>query len=304
MQGAPPPGAQGSQARWTASRHQRRRSATRPPFREPLRAAQDRAQGRASSYRGGVGARWGRPPHGDKNTDPAAGVEGALTVKYTSTRSDMLGRTIRRATAAALVAGAFWAPAATAQTAPGGPVLVVTNPGDRFGDYYAEILRAEGLNEFAVANVGSLSPALLSSYQVVVLAPAGLSGDQVGTLLELGRRRRKPDRDAAGQRARRPGGPRRRRRRRGRRLHPDQHDLGPRRRAHQRVDAVPRRRRPPRARGRAADRLAAQRREHRRTRAGRDAAQLRRSRWPGRGVHVRPRAVGRLHPPGQPRLGR
>ena len=93
----------------------------------------------------------------------------------------MLGRTIRRATAAALVAGAFWAPAATAQ-APGGPVLVVTNPGDRFSDYYAEILRAEGLNEFAVANVGSLSPALLSSYQVVVLAQTGLSGDQVGTL--------------------------------------------------------------------------------------------------------------------------
>ena len=93
----------------------------------------------------------------------------------------MLGRTIRRATAAALVAGAFWAPAATAQ-APGGPVLVVTNPGDRFSDYYAEILRAEGLNEFATANVGSLSAGLLSSYQVVVLAPAGLSGDQVGTL--------------------------------------------------------------------------------------------------------------------------
>ena len=80
----------------------------------------------------------------------------------------MLGRTIRRATAAALVAGALWAPTASAQT--GGPVLVVTNA-DSFGDYYAEILRSEGLNEFAVANVGSLSPALLSSYQVVVLAP-------------------------------------------------------------------------------------------------------------------------------------
>ena len=33
---------------------------------------------------------------------------------------------------------------------PGGPVLVVTDPADNFGEYYAEILRAEGLNEFAV----------------------------------------------------------------------------------------------------------------------------------------------------------
>ncbi len=81
----------------------------------------------------------------------------------------MLGRTIRRATAVLLAAGALWAPAASAQS--GGPVLVVTN--DRFSDYYAEILRSEGLNEFAVANVGALSPGLLSSYQVVVLAPAG-----------------------------------------------------------------------------------------------------------------------------------
>jgi hypothetical protein len=91
----------------------------------------------------------------------------------------MLGRTIRRATAVALAAGALWAPSASAQS--GGPVLVVTGA-DRFGDYYAEILRAEGLNEFAVANVGSLSPALLSGYQVVVLAPTGVTPDQVAAL--------------------------------------------------------------------------------------------------------------------------
>ena len=35
------------------------------------------------------------------------------------------------------------------------PVLVVTNPADPFGRYYAEILRAEGLNAFAVADIGS-----------------------------------------------------------------------------------------------------------------------------------------------------
>ncbi len=95
----------------------------------------------------------------------------------------MLGRTIRRATVVALAAGALWAPAAAAQTAgPGGPVLVVTNSADKFGGYYSEILRAEGLNEFATADVGALSAGLLSSYQVVVLAPAAVSGTQASAL--------------------------------------------------------------------------------------------------------------------------
>jgi hypothetical protein len=95
----------------------------------------------------------------------------------------MLGRTIRCAIAVALAAGAFGAPAASAQTAgPGGPVLVVTDPGDGFGGYYSEILRAEGLNEFATASVGALSPALLSSYQVVVLAETSVTPAQASAL--------------------------------------------------------------------------------------------------------------------------
>ncbi len=103
-------------------------------------------------------------------------------MKYTSTGSDMFGRTIRRAAMVALAAGALWAPAASAQTAPGGPVLVVTNPADAFSGYYTEILRAEGLNEFAVAPVEALNSTMLRSYQVVVLAPAGLTSDQLSAL--------------------------------------------------------------------------------------------------------------------------
>ena len=61
-------------------------------------------------------------------------------------------------------------------------MLVVTDPGDRFGEYYAEILRAEGLNEFAVADVGSLSAQSLAAHQVVVLAQTGLSVAQAGLL--------------------------------------------------------------------------------------------------------------------------
>jgi hypothetical protein len=64
---------------------------------------------------------------------------------------------------------------------PGGPILVVTG-GDRYGDYYAEILRAEGLNEFARADVSQLSADTLASYDVVVLASTGLSSAQVATL--------------------------------------------------------------------------------------------------------------------------
>ncbi len=41
---------------------------------------------------------------------------------------------------------------------PGGPILVVVDPGDPFGDYYSEILRAEGLNEFAAVSTSSLTP--------------------------------------------------------------------------------------------------------------------------------------------------
>ena len=100
----------------------------------------------------------------------------------------MSPKTIRRTVVAALLtaaAGFLTASPVQAQTpseGPGGPVLVVTDPGDRFGEYYAEILRAEGLNEFAVADVGSLSAQSLAGHQVVVLAETGLSVAQAGLL--------------------------------------------------------------------------------------------------------------------------
>ena len=69
-------------------------------------------------------------------------------------------------------------------------------------------------------------------------------------------------------------------------------------------DPVPRHRRP----------LHAERRDHRGdavlgrgdrdTESGRDDAQRRHERWPRRGLHVRPRALDRLHAAGQPGVGR
>src|SRR3954451_20585971 len=72
---------------------------------------------------------------------------------------------------------------ATIPAPPGGPILVVT-PGssDEFRNYVPEIMRGEGLNDFAAASVNSLSPALLSGYDVVVLSRTPLSDAQAAIL--------------------------------------------------------------------------------------------------------------------------
>jgi hypothetical protein len=98
-------------------------------------------------------------------------------------------RSIRTIAIVVLIAaaGTLWATRGHAQSVPGqgpgGPVLVVTDAGDPFGRYDAEILRAEGLNEFAVIDKANLNTATLASYQVVVLAhTTSLSAAQVTTL--------------------------------------------------------------------------------------------------------------------------
>jgi hypothetical protein len=64
----------------------------------------------------------------------------------------------------------------------GGPVLVVTAPGDTYGNYYAEILRTEGIPYFTVKDTSQLTPALLSQYATTIVAQAALSQAQVDTL--------------------------------------------------------------------------------------------------------------------------
>ncbi len=67
---------------------------------------------------------------------------------------------------------------------PGGPILVVTSTSSTYGSYYAEILRNEGLNAFAVADIATVTPALLADYDVVILAPTNLSPTQVTALTD------------------------------------------------------------------------------------------------------------------------
>ena len=81
-----------------------------------------------------------------------------------SVRRDTVRNAVRRmgttlllaAAATAVAAQAADAQLSTPGTGPGGPVLVVSDSGNPFGSYYAEILRAEGLNEFAV--LGTSTP--------------------------------------------------------------------------------------------------------------------------------------------------
>jgi hypothetical protein len=64
----------------------------------------------------------------------------------------------------------------------GGPVLIVTAPGDPYGKYYAEILRTEGIPYFDVKDTSQLTSDTLSQYVTVLLAQANLSQSQVDLL--------------------------------------------------------------------------------------------------------------------------
>ncbi len=65
---------------------------------------------------------------------------------------------------------------------PGGPILIVSTTADPFSQYYAEILRTEGLNEFAVADISTLTSAMLNAYEVVVLSAVTLTPAQVSLI--------------------------------------------------------------------------------------------------------------------------
>ena len=57
---------------------------------------------------------------------------------------------------------------------PGGPILLVTDPADPFGTYYAEILRGEGLNAFSTAD-GPVTAAMLTGKTTVAARHAARS---------------------------------------------------------------------------------------------------------------------------------
>ena len=65
---------------------------------------------------------------------------------------------------------------------PGGPILVISNAANPFSRYFAEILRAEGLNEFLAKDISNVTQADLDSHDVVILGDGALSAAQAQML--------------------------------------------------------------------------------------------------------------------------
>src|SRR5262249_26962012 len=69
-------------------------------------------------------------------------------------------------------------PTAPPDEGPGGPILVVSSTSNPFSRYYAEILRTEGLNEFTVSDISTVTGASLGAYDVVILGEIPLTTAQ------------------------------------------------------------------------------------------------------------------------------
>src|SRR6185295_3423919 len=52
---------------------------------------------------------------------------------------------------------------------PGGPILVISKSTNPFTRYAGEILLAEGLNQYAVKEIGTLDATTLANYDVAIL---------------------------------------------------------------------------------------------------------------------------------------
>lgn len=76
----------------------------------------------------------------------------------------------------------FTTGSAPANTGPGGPMLVISSSSNPFTRYLGEILQAEGMNEFTVQDMSTVSSSTLSSYDLVVLGDMQLTATQAAML--------------------------------------------------------------------------------------------------------------------------
>ncbi|MCC6457395.1 MAG: DUF4082 domain-containing protein [Caldilineaceae bacterium] len=75
-------------------------------------------------------------------------------------------------------------PAPPPNEGPGGPILVIADASNPFTRYYAELLRAEGLNAFTVSDISLITAPILDSYEVVLLGEMALDGAAVTMLTD------------------------------------------------------------------------------------------------------------------------
>ena len=83
--------------------------------------------------------------------------------------------------------------------APTPPILIVVNntTANPLGGFYEQILRAEGINSFAIAQLSSLSLATLDDYRLAILAETALTASPGVDVRQLRQRRRPAGGDAA-----------------------------------------------------------------------------------------------------------
>jgi hypothetical protein len=112
------------------------------------------------------------------STNPAvASVDGTGTVTAASYGSTTVSASVGSVTGSTLLTVA--PPPPPPDEGPGGPILVVSSSANPFSRYYAEILRAEGLNEFTASDIANVTSATLAGYDVVVLGEFALTPTQV-----------------------------------------------------------------------------------------------------------------------------
>jgi hypothetical protein len=105
---------------------------------------------------------------------------GQYTARLSATIADPAGTTLGSEYSWSFTVGSQLASDPT--QGPGGPLLVITSTANKYSTYYAEILRAEGLNYFDVKDISTVDATTLNSYQAVVLAEMGLSQAQADML--------------------------------------------------------------------------------------------------------------------------
>jgi hypothetical protein len=65
---------------------------------------------------------------------------------------------------------------------PGGPILVIATSTSPFTQYYGEILSAEGLNEYALADISTITSTKLGNYDLVILSDMSLTSAQAAII--------------------------------------------------------------------------------------------------------------------------
>ena len=108
----------------------------------------------------------------------------ADATRYTAT----LRGTVKDLAGNALGADDSWsfstaaAPGPGPDEGPGGPILVIAKGTNLFSRYYAEILRNEGLNSFAVRDIANVTSTTLAGHKVAILGDFTLTTAQVTML--------------------------------------------------------------------------------------------------------------------------